>query len=78
MLIGTLAYSVIYLDNAPAGCVIVPVTDKVQVHLLLKVRKLTIDAIVVKELVSIVCFIVSGTRGARKGACQTREKEGGA
>ncbi|XP_046735279.1 valine--tRNA ligase isoform X2 [Diprion similis] len=36
LLIGTLAYSIIYLDNAPAGCVIIPVTDKIQVHLLLK------------------------------------------
>ncbi|XP_012257188.2 valine--tRNA ligase isoform X1 [Athalia rosae] len=35
-LIGTLAYSVIHMNNTPSGCIIIPVTDKIQVHLSLK------------------------------------------
>ena len=37
LLIETLAYSTIGSKEPPAGCAIVTVTDKVQVHLLLKV-----------------------------------------
>ncbi|XP_043285479.1 valine--tRNA ligase isoform X2 [Venturia canescens] len=35
-LIGTLAYSVVHLSEAPSGCAIITVTDKLQVHLVLK------------------------------------------
>ena len=37
LLIETLAYSTISIEEPPTGCAIVTVTDKVQVHLLLKV-----------------------------------------
>ena len=37
LLIETLAYSIISIEKPPTGCAIVTVTDKVQVHLLLKV-----------------------------------------
>lgn len=37
LLIETLAYSTISIEKPPTGCAIVTVTDKVQVHLLLKV-----------------------------------------
>ncbi|XP_043529235.1 valine--tRNA ligase isoform X1 [Frieseomelitta varia] len=36
LLIETLAYSIISIEKPPTGCAIVTVTDKVQVHLLLK------------------------------------------
>lgn len=35
-LIGTLAYSIVNLGEAPSGCAIITVTDKLQVHLVLK------------------------------------------
>ncbi|XP_012272287.1 valine--tRNA ligase [Orussus abietinus] len=35
-MIGTLAYSIVHLDKAPPQCLILTITEKVQVHLLLK------------------------------------------
>lgn len=35
-MIGTLAYSNVRLGEAPTGCAIITVTDKLQVHLMLK------------------------------------------
>lgn len=37
LLIETLAYSILKMEKPPAGCAIITVTDKIQVHLLLKV-----------------------------------------
>lgn len=38
MMIGTLAYSHVQITEIPTGCAILTVSDKVQIHLLLKVN----------------------------------------
>jgi len=37
-LMETLAYSIFSMEKPPVGCAIITITDKVQVHLLLKVN----------------------------------------
>lgn len=45
LLIETLAYSKLNMEEPPTGCAIITVTDKVQVHLLLKVKIIIITKI---------------------------------
>lgn len=54
-IIGTLAYSIVHLEDPPSGCAIIPM-KKFQIHLLLKVTKIFFFLFIFLIII-IFCFI---------------------